>query len=175
MKEKFKHLFIDIAKRVAECSYARRLKVGAVIEKDGRIISIGYNGTPPGQSNECEDVVEVEPLRISSLDPLGTAFQKEYEAKGWFPYRDPCGGGVYMHRLVTKESLIHAEMNAILKVAKSGDSCDGANLFLTHCPCVNCAKHIYTAGIKNVYFSDFYRDTTGIDHLKRLGVNVEKV
>jgi dCMP deaminase len=118
-------LYLDLAKRVAEESYCKRLKVGAIIVKDGNIISFGYNGTPAGVDNCCE------------------------------------------RHGVTVAEVIHAEMNAILKAAKTGHSVDGASLYLTLSPCVECAKLILQSGIKRVVYLDQYRKTEGIDFLKQ--------
>lgn len=140
MKQKFIDAYMDVAKRFAQLSSARRLQVGAIIVKDDRIISIGYNGMPAGWTNECENYF--------GLDLNG----------------DPT--------LVTKEEVIHAEANAIAKLAKSSESGDGATMFLTHAPCIHCAKQIYTAGIKKVYFGEPYRDESGVAFLMKCGVSV---
>ncbi len=137
MKEKFKHLYMEIAGSVSKLSSAKRLQVGAIVVKDDRVISMGYNGTPSGWDNTCEEIVD----------------------------------GV----LVTKPEVLHAEMNALAKLAKSSESGDNSSLFVTHAPCMNCAKLIYQAGIKNVYYKQDYRDTSGKDFLKKLGVYVEEV
>lgn len=129
---------LDVAARYAELSQARRLKVGAVVVKDDRIISIGYNGTPSGWDNNCED--EVAPAK-----------------------------------LVTKPEVIHAEENAIAKLARSHESGDGATMFITHAPCAQCAKLILVSGIKAVYYRDVYRDDAGIKFLQQGGVHIEKV
>ena len=132
MKEKFILFYFDVAKRVAELSHAKRLKVGAVIVKDHRILSYGYNGTPAGFDNCCE----VEN--------------------------------------VTKPEVIHAEMNAIAKISYHGDSCKDATMFLTHAPCIECAKIILQSGICNVYYLEDYRSTAGVDLLKSRAITVTK-
>ena len=137
MKEKFIHAYMDVAKRFAELSSAERLKVGAIIVKDDRIISIGYNGMPSGWPNECED---------SGIDFEGNQF------------------------LVTKKEVIHAEANAIAKLAKSTESGRGAMMFLTHSPCIDCAKQIYTAGISEVIYDKNYKNDSGINFLSKCGV-----
>ena len=134
MKKKWVDAFMDTAERFAQLSSAKRLKVGSVVVKDNRIISIGYNGTPAGWTNNCEGD----------------------DGK-------------------TKDEVIHAEANSILKLAKSGDGGDGADLFCTHAPCVQCAKMIYGAGIKKVYYRDTYRDTLGIEFLEKCNIEVEQV
>lgn len=143
MKSKFIRAFMRTAEIFAELSHARRLHVGAIVVKDDRIISIGYNGMPAGWDNDCEDIVE---LRED-------------------------GGHVYK----TKPEVLHAEMNALMKLAKSNESGEGATMFITHAPCIDCAKGTYQAGIKTVYYRDAYRETTGVDFLKKCGVVVEQV
>jgi len=143
MKQKFIDAYMDVAERFAKLSSAKRLQVGAIIVKDDRIISIGYNGMPAGWTNECEEVVEY-------LEDGGTITK-------------------------TKDEVIHAEANAIAKLAKSSESGDGSTMFLTHAPCIHCAKQVYTAGIKKVYYRNSYRDTIGIDFLNRCGISVEQI
>ena len=135
MKTKFVSLYSDIARRVAELSSARRLKCGAIIVRDDRIISIGYNGMPAGWDNNCE-------------------FE---QADG---------------SLVTRPEVLHAESNAIAKLAKSNDSGDGADIFITHSPCIQCAKLIYQSGIGRAYFGDHYRLDDGIRFLKQSNVEI---
>ena len=139
MKQRFKELYIDIASRVAQMSYATRLKVGAIIVKDDRILSIGYNGTPSGWSNECE-IREYAPDNIEIAD--GTYPHKEFHGE----FSDQ----VQLYRLKTKPETIHAERNALDKIAKSTESSNGASLFVTHSPCLECAKSIFTTGITSV-------------------------
>ena len=143
MKDKFIHAYMDVAQRFSELSSAKRLQVGAIVVKDDRIISIGYNGMPSGWTNECEEVVEV--------------------------HED---GGVITK---TKPEVIHAEANAIAKLAKGNESGEGSTMFLTHAPCLDCAKQVYTAGIKKVYYRNSYRDSLGTDFLERCRVQVEKI
>lgn len=133
MKEKFKKAYMQTAHTFASLSYAKRLKVGCIIVKDDRIISIGYNGMPAGWDNNCED---------EFLHEDGSTTTK------------------------TKAEVLHAESNAIAKLAKSNESGDGASLFVTHSPCIECAKLIYQAGIKEVIFDQVYRDDKGIAFLK---------
>lgn len=133
-KTKFDKSYLAMASVWAENSYCTRRKVGAILVKDRMIISDGYNGTPSGFENECED------------------------ANG-----------------VTKPYVLHAEANAITKVAKSGNSSEGATLYITASPCMECAKLIIQAGISRVVYKDEYRITDGIDLLRRAGVEVQKV
>ena len=142
MKKKWVDAFMDTADRFAQLSSAKRLQVGAVVVKDNRIISIGYNGTPAGWSNECEDIIQW---------PDDTVTTK------------------------TKDEVIHAEANAISKLARSNDSGLGSDMFISHAPCVHCAKLIYGAGISKVYYRQSYRDTDGIDFLSKCNIEVEKV
>ena len=145
MKEKFKQTYMKTAKIFAELSHARRLHVGAIVVKDDRIISIGYNGMPAGWDNNCEYEVLVEE------------------------------GEDYATELKTRPEVLHAESNAIAKLAKSNDSGLGADIFITHAPCIECAKLIYQSGINGVYYGENYRDDSGIEFLKKSGVNIEKL
>lgn len=137
--------YMDTAKVFAELSHARRLHVGAIIVKQDRIISIGYNGMPSGWDNVCED-----------------------EIKG-------SSGGLPMSKLVTKPEVLHAETNAIAKLARSTESGEDAVMFITHSPCIECAKLIYQSGIKEVYYEQDYRDDTGIKFLEKSKVLVTKI
>jgi len=160
MKSRFKSYYNDIAWRTSELSRARRLKVGSIVVKDDRIISIGYNGTPAGWDNNCETRVHVTASggKIDFEDIV-----KEY------PYIDENDS---RYKLVTLDEVLHAESNALAKLAKSNESGQGASMFCTHAPCIHCAKMIYQAGIETVYYSTSYRDTTGIQFLTKAGVNV---
>lgn len=142
MKQKFLNLYMEIAEVVAKTSSAKRLKVGAVAVKDHRILSIGYNGTPPGFDNECEE-------KIQTAD------------------------GQVIER--TRPEVIHAEQNVIYKMARDGQSASGADLFITHAPCIECAKAIKTVGFKKVWYRNTYRNDDGLEFLKKLGVGVEKI
>jgi len=142
MKAKLKRAYMDVAYRFAELSHARRLHVGAIVIKDDRIISIGYNGMPAGWDNDCEDKV-------------------------WTQDGD--------YGLKTKPEVLHAESNAIAKLAKSNDSGLGADLFVTHAPCLDCAKLVYQSGIGRVYYSEDYRDDSGIAFLQKSKILVEKI
>ena len=133
---------MDWAKRVADCSHAVRLHVGAVIVKDDTVISYGYNGMPAGWDNNCEDEV----------------FQQDGTSA-----------------LKTKPEVLHAESNAIAKLAKSSNSGIDADLFVTHMPCLDCAKLIYQSGIRRVYYNENYRDDSGVKFLEKSGVEVIQV
>ena len=153
MKTKFKEAYMKTAETFAELSHARRLHVGAIVVKDDRIISIGYNGMPAGWDNNCE-------------------YEETY-------VRQPAPGDDYetIHTgiLKTKPEVLHAETNAISKLAKSTESGDGASMFITHSPCLDCAKLIYQSGIKSVYYRDSYRSDDGIKFLQQSGVIVEQI
>ena len=152
MKEKFKQLYMDWAKRTAELSHARRLQVGAVIVKDDSVISYGYNGMPAGWDNNCEYEEEI--------------LQSEFGKGNWL---EKTG------QLITKPEVLHAESNAIAKLAKSHNSGLGATMFITHAPCMECAKLIYQSGIGHVLYRDAYRDSSGVTFLEKSGVVVEKI
>ena len=155
MKPKFLNAFMDTAHRFAQLSTARRAKVGAIIVKDSRIISIGYNGMPAGWDNNCEH--EDWPSWIEN-DPKAL--------------RDPA----YV-RLQTKDEVLHAETNAIAKVARSAESCEGATMFCTHLPCIQCAKLIYQSGITEVYIGQDYdaRKGNGEEFLRKAGIKIQKI
>ena len=138
MKEKFIDAYMDVAERFAQLSSAKRLQVGAIVVKDDRIISIGYNGMPSGWDNCCED--------WDGEDDWGNTILK------------------------SKPEVLHAESNAIAKLARSPESGEGAAIFITHAPCIDCAKLIYQSGIATVYYKNDYRSTQGIDFLKKSGV-----
>jgi dCMP deaminase len=150
MKQKFIDAYMDTAKRFAELSTAVKLKVGAIVVKDDRIVSIGYNGTPAGWSNDCEYAVLDGPDK---------------------PLLDEHGVPV----LKTKPEVLHAEANALTKLAKSTESGEGATLFCTHSPCIHCAKLIAQSGIKEVYYDTEYRSDEGLKFLEKFGVIVKKL
>ena len=133
-KNKYDKAYLKMAREWGNLSYCERRKVGALIVKDRMIISDGYNGTPTGMKNICED-------------------EENY----------------------TKWYVLHAEANAIMKVASSTQSCLGATLYVTLSPCKDCSKLIYQAGIVRVVYIDQYKDTTGIDFLKDAGVEVVQI
>ena len=133
MKAKWIDAYMDTAERFAQLSSAERLKVGACVVKDHRIISIGYNGMPAGWDNTCEE-----------------------------------NGS-------TKDEVIHAEANAIIKLARDSEGGNGASLFCTHAPCIECAKLITGTGISNVYYRETYRKDNGLNFLENSGVTVTKV
>jgi dCMP deaminase len=130
-QQKYDFAYLAMAKRWSELSHCTRKKVGALIVKDRMIISDGYNGTPTGFENPCED-------------------EENY----------------------TKWYVLHAEANAILKVASSTQSCKGATLYLTLSPCRECSKLVYQAGIKRLVYDKAYKDTTGLEFLQKAGVEV---
>lgn len=124
--------YLRMARIWAENSYCVRRKVGALVVKDKMIISDGYNGTPSGFENICED-----------------------------------------ENGITKPYVLHAEANAITKLARSGNNSDGSTLYVTASPCIECAKLIIQSGIKRVVYGEKYRLTEGIDLLERAGIEVE--
>ena len=143
MKQKLKRAYMQTAEIFAELSHARRLHVGAIVVKDDRIISIGYNGMPAGWDNNCE-----------------------------FEFVHP---QTKIPELVTNKEVLHAESNCISKLAKSNESGLGATMFITHAPCLDCAKLIYQSGISSVLYRNSYRDTSGVTFLEKSGIIVEKL
>lgn len=131
MKQKFKEYFMNVAQLTANLSYAERLKVGAVLVRDKRILLCGYNGTPPGSDNQLEQ------------------------------------DGI------TKPDVSHAEENLIIYAAKNGISLKDTELFITHSPCPTCSRLIYGSGIKKIYYRECYRDKSGLDFLRKLGIKLE--
>jgi len=128
---------MEVAEIYSRLSKAKRLKVGAIIVKDNRVISIGYNGTPAGWDNNCEEEIE------------GT--------------------------LKTKAEVIHAESNAIAKLARSYETGLDSDMYITHAPCFDCAKLIFVAGIKKVFFRQHYRTNEGINFLEKCNIEVIKI
>jgi dCMP deaminase len=149
MKQKFIDAYMKTAEVFAELSSARRLHVGAIVVKDDRIISIGYNGMPSGWDNNCE-----EELVVAVIDGI--------------PQRE-------IKELKTKPEVLHAETNAIAKLAKSTESGLGATMFITHAPCLDCAKLIYQSGISSVLYRNSYRNTDGVTFLEKSGVQITQV
>jgi dCMP deaminase len=133
--DKWDQAHLQTAKVYAELSHARRMKVGCVIVRDNRIISIGYNGMPSGWDNNCE-----------------------YELN---------------HELKTKDEVLHAEANAITKVAKSTEQTEGAVLYSTCAPCIDCAKLIHQSGITRVVYGHNYKSQEGLTFLQKCGILVE--
>lgn len=142
MKQKYINAHMAVAETYASLSTAVRLKVGAIVVKDDRIISIGYNGMPSGWTNECEELV----YRIAA-EPI----------------------------LTTKPEVLHAETNAIAKLARSSESGLDATMFITHAPCLNCAKLIYQSGISKVYYRNSYKESTGVEFLLKGGIEIEQI
>ena len=142
MKDKFKQAYMTVAETFAKLSHCERAKVGAIIVKSDRIISIGYNGMPAGYDNCCEDTL----YHIQ----LGTTTE------------------------MSKPEVLHAEANAIAKLAQSSESSDGAVMFCTHTPCIECAKLIHQAGIEKVYYRQDYDAQKGSGK-EFLGDKLEKV
>jgi len=137
MKPRLLQAYMKTAETFAELSHAKRLHVGAIVVKDDRIISIGYNGMPAGWDNNCETEVD--------------------------------------GKLITRPEVLHAESNAVSKLARSSESGDGATMFVTHAPCMECSKLIYQSGIRRVYFGSAYRDDSGVRFLKQCGIAVEQI
>lgn len=162
---------MDWARRAAKLSHAQRLQVGAVIVKDDTVISYGYNGMPAGWDNNCEDKEYMDRDAGGYLNP------KEIEAT--WPYQEqqlPKDSNQWRRfRLKTKPEVLHAESNAVAKLARSHNSGVGADIFITHSPCIECAKLIYQSGIRRVYFGQAYRDNTGIEFLEKSGIEVNKI
>lgn len=133
-QERYDRAYMRMAQEWARLSHCTRKKVGALIVKEGMIISDGYNGTPTGFPNDCED---------------------EQGITLWY--------------------VLHAEANAIMKVARSTNNARAATLYLTHSPCKECSKLILQAGIKRLVYLDAYKDTAGLDLLEKGGVLIHRI
>jgi dCMP deaminase len=145
MKNKFIKYYMDVAQLTSTLSYATRLQVGAVIVKGHKILATGYNGMPAGWDNNCEDEIG------HVLDDANNIVET---------------------RLKTKQEVLHAESNALMKVASSTESSENSTMFCTHAPCIHCAKLIYQSGINSLYYRNTYRDTAGLEFLEKSGVSV---
>jgi dCMP deaminase len=168
MKQKYIDLYMDWAERAAQLSHARRLQVGTVIVKNDSVISYGYNGMPAGWDNNCEDQVW-DSGAGGWLDP--EEFDAKYPYEGW---HDDAQRAV-RYGLKTKLEVLHAETNAIAKLAKNNGSGGGATMFVTHAPCLDCAKLIYQSGISHVLYRNAYRDSSGVTFLEKSGVQVTQI
>ena len=155
--------YLRMARIWAENSHCVRRKVGALIVKDNMIISDGYNGTPSGFENEGE-TVECSCKWIHGCIKTGTSPDEVKSV-------EHCNGCTYA-MLITKPFVLHAEANAITKIAKSGNNSSGATLYVTASPCLECSKLIFQSGIRRVVYSESYRLTDGLDLLRRAGVEV---
>ena len=181
---RYDKFFSETAKLSAKMSFCERRKVGAILTKDTRIISNGWNGTVSGEDNCCEeDFGEVSDIEHRFLNIIkendfeneakeycseyGLIFEsiKKEDKKYKLKYRRP--------KIRTKNSVVHAEANAIAYAAKEGISTKGCSLYVTLSPCINCANLIIQAGIKEVIYTESYRDTSGIDHLKKNNIAVK--
>jgi dCMP deaminase len=170
MKQKLKRAYMQTAEIFAELSHARRLHVGAIVVKDDRIISIGYNGMPAGWDNDCEDKEYMSIDAGGWLDPNEIVQRWPFESTV-----EEDGTDIGRYRLKTKPEVLHAETNCIAKLAKSNESGMGATMFITHAPCLDCAKLIYQSGIGHVLYRNSYRDTSGITFLEKSKIIVEKL
>ena len=170
MKQKFINYYMKVAALTSTLSYAKRLQVGAVIVNGNKILATGYNGMPSGWDNNCES------FEYMSVDAGGWLDPEEIYERWPFVEDDidPDLGYARRYRLKTKDEVLHAETNAIAKVSASTESSEGATMFCTHAPCINCAKLIYQSGINSLFYRDTYRDVAGIEFLEKSGVSVTK-
>ncbi len=171
MNLRMNSFYMAIAEQCATMSRAKRLQVGSVIVKDNNIISFSWNGMPAGWDNNCEDI---------EWCTAGGWLSPEEIEEGW-PYEGTYTdiNGCEMHgryRLKTKPQVLHAERNAIDKLAKKGGlGGEGSSLYSTHSPCLECAKSIYGAGIREVFYRSDYRSDDGVYFLKNCGISVTKL
>jgi dCMP deaminase len=149
MKSKMLTLYIGLCDRIAQISSAKRLQVGCLIVKNDNILAFGWNGTPHGWDNACEhDLPEEIDADTRTVTPA---------------------------QLITKPEVLHAETNAIAKVAQGSESSTGAILFCTHAPCLDCAKLIHQSGITAVYYRDKYKSQAGLHFLEKCGIIVSQI
>jgi len=176
----------------ADESQCKRLKVGAIIAKESRIISIGFNGTPSGLMDKTKKPDNNCEILLSKCVECDFGFRKlsdlcVIQSDLYTYYNCPnCGKTLaifegnkqiysgFSKKLITNPNVIHAEMNALMFAAKQGISTNGATMYVTHSPCINCAKHIIQAGIKRVVYSEEYRENDGIELLKKM-ISVKKI
>jgi len=181
MCEKYDKVMMDTAILWSKQSYCRRRQVGSVIAKDNRIVSIGYNGTTKGSSNDCEEHV-IECASCGKKHNIDHMFD-EYEDVHQVTCE--CGtthnySDVYLHEyeeefLATKDETLHAEQNAIVYAAKYGIPITGTILYVTTSPCITCAKLIVQSGISRVVYKEAYKNEDGIALLLRHDIEVSKV
>ena len=165
MKNKFVSAHMEAAKVYAKLSSAKRLQVGCVIVKNNTIIGIGYNGMPSGWDNECEDVTFVSDspeLDYETMTNDGYTFGAYKEFAGWT-------------KRTTKPEVLHAETNALAKVAKSTNSTEGADMFVTCSPCIECAKLIHQSGIRRVFYGHTYRNDDGLKFLEKCNIETIQI
>jgi dCMP deaminase len=153
----YANLYMDIATRCSLMSYARNRKVGCIAVKDGAIIGQGWNGMPAGFDNECEQ-------KKSILDG-------EIPVTSSLVYNDHLGQYYYQ----TNPQVLHAEENLILKIARNTTSLEGATLYTTLAPCINCSSKLLAVGIKEVFYGDSYRDFSGLTYLRNNGIKCQKL
>ncbi len=165
MKIKLLDYYMNIAIMTAQMSYSEKLKVGCIIVNDERIVSYSWNGTPSGWDNKCELKLWM-PEGSSHLDHV-------YPLVEYSDYDSEAIIGRY--KLGTKPEVIHAESNAISKLARSNESGKDAVMFCTHSPCLECAKLIYQSGIKELYYREAFNRTEGLDFLRKTYVEVGQI
>lgn len=169
MKPKLNKTYMEVARQFSTLSHAKRLKVGCVIVTHNIMIP-GYNGTPEGWDNNCENKVFMDRGAGGWLSPEEIKSQWPYEERS-----DTDNTVINRYALKTKPEVLHAEMNAIAKMLKAGFSSDGATVFVTHAPCMNCAKALHGAGISRLVYGVQYRDDAGIKFLSASGIQVTQL
>jgi dCMP deaminase len=157
-QNKLDKTYLKMAQAWAEMSHATRKKVGCLIVKDERIISDGFNGTPSGFDNDCEEV-------FYTYDERDFYRDQEWQLDK---------GKDKFFKLKTKPEVLHAESNALMKLARSTNSSEGATIYCTYSPCFDCAKLIVQSGVKRFVYNETYRKTEGLDLLKKAGVEIAK-
>jgi len=183
ISKKYDKIMMETAKLFAKQSYCERRQVGAVLAKDGRILATGYNGTISGHDNDCEDRVIKLPCCGKEVDVK--EIMEHYAGLGLYNYECDCKPGmtkyvyeyIYLENVkpVTNEFTLHAEQNVITYCAKEGIPTKDTTIYITTSPCKQCAKLIAQSGIKTVVYAEEYKDTSGIDFLKKVNIEIKQV
>lgn len=170
MNQRMIDFYMRMAEECSRMSRAVRLQVGALIVKNNNIISFSWNGTPAGWDNNCEDIV-LDPGAGGWTSPEEFDSMYPFEGKFWINGQEVNA----RYGLKTKPEVLHAEMNSLMKLAKSSYSGEEASMFITHSPCLECAKGIYQAGIKEVFYKNDYRSKDGVYFLEKCGIKIKRI
>ncbi len=175
MIKKFDKVLLETAFVFSKMSNCERLKVGAVIAKDGRPLATGYNGTPPGMENCCEEDWFENVCSVCGCSVQNKLLYSEDISKNRCT---ACGASGVVHvikKTRTKSNVLHAERNAIYFSAKNGIRIDGCEMYITHSPCIECCNAIITSGVKRVVFCKEYGDSSALVYLADNGVEVLQI
>ena len=176
-------VMMQVAELWASQSHCKRKQVGAVIAKDGRILSNGYNGTISGTDNNCEEKIIELPCCRKKIN--ANEIRKSPKSDNVYKYKHSCNGknktitcsDEYLDNITptTNEFTLHAEQNAIMFCAREGIPTKDTTIYITHSPCKNCAKLIAQCGITRVVYKHKYKDTSGLDFLSKIGIDITEL